>query len=393
MKAMRAFFPLVVGAGIIQFLIPSTLHNIIQEFHLGEGEGGLLPLVYFAGIMLGCVLITRLLQKLSVKTLVISGATLVSASLIATSLSQWFALFIPLLFLAGFGNGALIILPGLYATNVLREKSAGAQSALFVFLSLGTILGPLLPGLIEHLQISWRWTFAFPGLLVLLLVIPVAITRLEHMGRVEMLSFRFVREMVSFDRRFFIGLVAALTLAGGGAQGISMWLVTFLENARGLILGSAHLVLCGFAAGMLLGRLACGYVTTKGFSVYKTLLIITSGSAVLVLLAPLSPDATVDTVLFPVAALFLAGIAPLLLSAAAVYPKSESPSAYSLLYIAMAIGGAIIPYAVGHAFELVGTVAAMSSISVLLLGLLGCLLFIRRELPIREHAYYRAFAG
>ncbi len=387
---MRAFYPLMVSAGVIQILIPSTLHNIVRHFHVSEGEGGLLPLIYFAGIMLSCVLVTRFLQKLSVKTLAISGALLVSVSLIAASVSQWYALFIFFLFLAGFGNGTLIILSGLYATNVLREQSGHAQSALFVFLSLGLILGPLFPGLIEHLQLSWRWTFVFPALLVLLLVIPVAIARLERIEKLESLSFSFAREMISFDRRFFIGLVAALILASGAGQGVLMWLVTFLENARGMVQGSAHLALCGVGIGMLLGRLACGYFTKRS-SVHRILIIITIASAVLIFLAPLSHSATVNTALFLVASLFFAGLMPLLLSAAALYPKSASSSAYSLFYIAMCVGGLIIPCAVGHAFELVGAVVGMSAIAVLLLGVLACLLFIRKELPIRQHAYYNAF--
>ncbi|MCD6567934.1 MAG: hypothetical protein J7K94_04270 [Dehalococcoidia bacterium] len=89
--------------------------------------------------------------------------------------------------------------------------------------------------------------------------------------------------------------------------------------------------------------------------------------------------------------IYFAGITPLLLSASAVYPRAASSSAYSILFIMTSVGGLIVPYVMGHAFELVGAVTAMSLIGVLFLGALASLFLFTRELPIAKHAHYDAF--
>ncbi|MCK4406850.1 MAG: MFS transporter [Bacteroidales bacterium] len=390
MKCMKVFYPLMVLAGFVQLLIPSTIHIIMDHFHLSEGEVGQLPLIYFIGIMLSAILITQLIQKFSVKTLIVSSALLVSVSLVAASLSQWFVLLTFFCFFAGLGNGILIILPGVYATNVLSKESARIQSVLFGFLSFGFIVGPLFPGLIENLDISWRWAIAAPGVFILPFVIPIIITRLEHIEKAERLSFRIIKDIISFDRRFFLGMIVALILAGGAAVGFVTWIITFLEKERGMLQGSAHLVLCGIGVTIVLGRMACGYLARR-FSSYKILIIITIVSAVMIFFAPLPKVAMVNMVLFWVASLFFSGIYPLLLSAAIVYPKTESSSAYTLFFIAISVGGLSIPYVLGQIFEHVGAVAGMSSIAILFLGVLVCLFIIKRELPVCEHTHHKPF--
>jgi fucose permease len=144
---------------------------------------------------------------------------------------------------------------------------------------------------------------------------------------------------------------------------------------------------------MLLGRLACGYVVKRWVSTYRMLIIITITSAVLISLAPLFHTAAVNAALFLCASLFFAGITPLLLSASAIYPKSESSSAYSILFIMMSSGGLIVPWVMGQAFELVGVVTGMSLIGALFLGALAFMLLFRKELPIAKHAHYEAFPG
>jgi len=392
MKSMRAFYPLMVLSGFVQLVIPSTIHMIMKHFRLSEGEVGQLPLVYFTGIMLSAVLITQLIQKFSVKTLTLFSVLLVSVSLVAASLSQWFVLFVFFSFFTGLGNGTLVILPGIYATNVLSKESARIQSALFGFLSFGYIVGPLFPGLIENLKISWRWAIAGPGLFILPFVLPVLIARFERIEKAEKLSLRIIKDIFSFNPRFFLGLIVALILGGGAALGFITWLITFLEKEKGMVQSSAHLVLCGIGLTMVLGRLACGYLS-KRFSSYRILIIITIVSTILAFFAPIPKVAMVNTVLFLLASLFFSGIYPLFLSAASVYPKSESSSAYTLFFIALSVGCLSIPYVLGHIFEYVGAVAGMSSVAVLFLGVLACLLFIKRELPVRKHAHHKPFPG
>ena len=391
-KQMRAFYPLMTVAGFVQLLIPSTIHLIMVDFDLKEGTAGMMPLIYFAGIVISALLANQLLERFPTKILTVASAILVCLSLIAASLSPWFAMFIFFYLFSGIGNGALIFLPGIYATNTCGKEVPRIQAMLFGFLSFGYIVGPLIPGLIERLEISWRWAIAIPGLLIIPFVIPVAMARIKRMEEAEKLSFKTIKHMVSFDRRFFIGITLAIILAGGAALGVITWVVTFLEKERGVTLGAAHLVLCGVGTALVLGRLACGKLS-KRFSVYKILLTLVPASAVLVFIAPLPDSAAINALLFIMSALVYAGIYPMLLSASSIYPRSDSAAAYTFFFIILAIGGVTIPYVLGQVFQHAGAVAGMSSASIMLLAALGCLLSFRKEIPLSEHANHRAYPG
>jgi len=392
LKSVKAFYPLMVVSGLVQLLVPSTIHIIMDQFHLTEGEVSILPLIYFIGMMLSAVFVTHLIHRFLVKILIITSAFLIIVSLISASFSQEFEMFAFFCFFAGIGNGILIILPGIYVTNVLGKESARIQSALFGFLSFGYIVGPLIPGIIVKLDISWRWAIASPGLFMIPLIIPLVFTKLGRISKVETLSIRSVKEIIKYNPRFFAGLFIALVLGAGATQGFLIWIITFLEKERGMISGSAHLVLSGIGICLVLGRLACGYLT-KRFSTFKILIILTVVSSILIFFAPFDKNISINILLFFIASVFFAGIFPLLLSAASTYPKSESSNTYTLFFIALSLGCLFIPFVIGQIFEIAGYIAGMSSITVLFLGVLACLFIIRNVLPHKRKSSLMKHSG
>lgn len=386
MTAMYAFYPMVVIVGFIQLLVPSTIHIIMKQFQLNAGEVAVLPLLFFTGMLLNAFLITHLIKRLSVKQLMISGAIIVSASLLAASQSQLFILFALLFILIGFGNGIMVTLPGIYVTHLYSEKSAQLQSMLFSFMAVGFVIGPVFPGIVSYLQISWRWSLAFPGLLVLPALIPIILVKHESIDEAKKLTFHIVKEIISLDKRFFYGIIFAIIISAGSSVGLLTWLITFLEEERGASLGTSHIVLAVMGIAAILGRLIWAKVTPK-VTVYRTLLFIIPISALFVLIAPLPDSSTINIILFFFAMIFVSGVNPLFLSAAAVYPKSHSSSAYTILFIAMSIGGILIPFGIGKVFQYAGPVIGMSSISLLFIVVTGLLVFMKKEIPVSEHMH------
>ena len=127
MAAMHAFYPIVVISGFIQLLLPSTIRILMSQFSIKAGEAGILPLIFFSGIMTSAFAITHIIKKFSIKTIMIFATLIVSTSLIAASQSHVFLLFATLVFFTGFGNGIMVTLPGIYATNQHAEQSAKLQ--------------------------------------------------------------------------------------------------------------------------------------------------------------------------------------------------------------------------------------------------------------------------
>ncbi len=386
MAAMNAFYPMVVITGFVQLLVPSTIHMIMKHFHVEAGKAAILPLIFFTGTMISAFVITHLISRFSVKKLMLLGAIIVSGSLLIASQSQVFYLFALLYILIGFGNGLMVMLPGIYVTHLYSERSAQLQSMIFSFLALGFVIGPVFPSLVSYLHMSWQWCFAFPALLILPALIPIVFAKHEPIDKAEKLTIRIVKEIISFDRRFFFGIVIGLIISAGSAIGLLTWLITFLEEERGTSLEMSHIILSTLGIATIIGRLTWAKVTRK-ITVYRTLLFIIPISAVLVFIAPLSNSVVTNIILFFISMIFVSGINPLFLSAAAVYPKSHSSSAYTILFISMAIGGITIPFGIGQIFQHAGPVIGMSSISILFVIVTGLLLFIKKEIPISEHIH------
>lgn len=378
-KVIYAFLPLVIVTGFIQLLVPSTLHMIMKHYSLEPSKAGIIPLIYFAGILISTLTLTHIIRLLSIKQLLSTGAIIVSLCLILASQINNYYIFTISYFFVGIGNGLLMVLPGLYSTHVYGKKGAKFQSLIFIFLAAGFIIGPIFPGIIAFLGIAWQWCFVIPGLLILPTLIPILLSNHEPIDHAAPLTINTLREIVKFDSRYFYGAITIIALSAGASTGLLTWLITFLENYRGTNIGMAHIILASMGLSAVIGRLLWGKLSSK-ISCYKTLLIIVPISTIMVVIAPIPSNSIYNIILFFVAMIFLSGINPLGLASAGVYPQSHSSSAYSLFFSFGAVGGIIIPFAIGIIFQHTNPVIGMSSIAIVLLLILIALIIIKREI-------------
>ncbi|MBU4219072.1 MAG: hypothetical protein KKB90_08975, partial [Actinobacteria bacterium] len=63
---------MMVVPGIVLLLAPSTVETIMEHFGFQESMGGLLQVAYFAGGVVGALLITHVMQKFTAKEIAIS---------------------------------------------------------------------------------------------------------------------------------------------------------------------------------------------------------------------------------------------------------------------------------------------------------------------------------
>ena len=373
---VRVLYPLVIVPGIVHVLAPSTVRTIMEHLGFRESLGGLLQLVYFVGVLTGTLLITRFMQRFSIKQIALSQVLLLSVSLFAASAAPWYALLLFFYLFAGFANGILLTIPGVYITGVCGEASPRAQNILYGFFALGIVAGPIFPGLLARWGISWRWALAAPAILILPFAIPLVLVKLERLARVEKLSVKVLRDVLSFNRSLFLGLLFALLLYAGAKGSVSMWLVSFLERESGMGPGSAHLVLIILAALLMTGRWTCGYLSRKT-DPFKILFLITAVSLVLVFIAPLLAPGKGSIILYPLVGLFGSGIFPFLVGYAAWFPSAESSAVFTSIIAGAAIGGAIFPYLIGLMNQHLNPKLGMSSIAILFLGVIACLIWIK----------------
>jgi len=370
---IRAFYLLNIALGIIYILIPSTVSIVMENFNIEESLGGLQFCAFELGIIAGSIILTHLLPRFSVKRITTAGICLISASLIAASLSQVYLLFLLFYIMVGFAFGLMFSLPGTYANRFGGRRAFRIQGYLYGFLSIGYVAGPLIPDLIERLNISWRWSVALPGLFILPFIAVIMTSRFNELRDTVPLSVRSIKQVFSYDRRYLIILMACLFISYGSYVAISEWLVSFLENSSGMTASTAHLVLAIFGAAVFLGRFGSGYFSRKT-NPYNIILALSIVSMTLVFLIPLPGSSTVNAALLVATGLFMPGIPALLLGGVGHFPHSLISPTYSILMISFCLGIMTIPYLVGLIMQTAGSVAGFSSISALCLLLTALLI-------------------
>ncbi len=373
-----AFYPLMIVPGIVLLLAPSTVETIMEFFGFRESLGGLLQVSYFTGGVVGILLITRMMQKYTVKQIALSQVVLLSVSLLAASFSPWYPLLLAFMLVAGFANGILIAFPGVYVTGVSGEHSHGPQNVLYSFFALGVVTGPLLSSLIINDDPAmWRWAFRAPALLIIPLAVPAALVTFRKLKGVRALSRDTMRGVLDYNRGLFYGLLGALVLYIAAESAASMWLITFLEEEHGLSGSSAHWALTGMWIGIVAGRLACGWLT-KRVDPFRVLVFLVAASGVTLLVAPLA-GLPAALVLYPLLGLFYSGVYPILIGYASWFPPDLNSTVFTVFVAAGAAGGAVLPYLVGLVNQFAGLVIGMSSISLALFGVLGCLFWLKEH--------------
>ena len=375
-SGIRAFYPFMVVCGVIQILAPSSISIIMRQLGIGESLGGLLQTVYFVGLLFGTLLLTRFMQRFSVKQIMLAQASLLVVSLLASSLAPWYILLLIFFLFTGFANGTLVTLPAIYIAQLYGEDSPRRQNVLYGFLSLGFVVGPMIAGLIVRTELSWRWCLAIPALLAVPLALPLALVRLRQLPRPEKLSLHVLREVLAFNRSLFIGLVLAFLLYAAAQASVNTWLVSFLEIERGMVSGAAHLVLMGIAASLTLGRWICSYLAGK-IDPFDILVFITIASGVLVFLAPLPDSKTASVILYMLLGLTYSGINPFLIGYSAWFPQGESSAVLTAIISAGAIGGVFFPYLVGLLNQSINPIMGMSSVSIFVIGVIACVHWIK----------------
>jgi fucose permease len=384
-KKIWPFFPLIIVPGIVLLLAPSTVKSIMEQFGFRESLGGLIQVAYFAGGTIGILLITHLMQRFTVKQILLPQVALLSLSLIAAAISPRYPMLLFFYLIAGFANGILITYPGVYATRVCGEESHRAQNLIYGFFSLGVVTSPILARLlIDNLE-SWRWALAAPAILIIPLSIPLAISKLELIGGVGKLNRKEIKKIFAFNKSLFSGLLLALLLYIAAESAVSMWLITFLEKEYGVAPSPAHWTLTGLWIGITVGRWIVSYLVKKT-DPYRILIFLAFGSGLFVLAAPLTGSKSAGMIMYMFVGLLYSGIYPTLIGYVARFPDELSSSVFTVLLAAGALGGAVLPYLIGLVNQFAGRVAGMCSIAIPIFGVFACLYWLRPQLLGKEPA-------
>lgn len=300
--------------------VPVALKDIAADldFPLAEGGmhlGGVLQLVRSFAMCLSMAASGFMAAQIGNRRTVGFALCLISAGIFLSALSPTYMALIPMLLIAGLGEGIVEGIGTPFVQDIHDRDQGQYMNIAHGFWSFGTLAMSLAAGVLLFSGVSWRVVLCVAAALgvppILLVFLPA---RRPYPERSHGASSRDVaRNVLRIARtpRFWL-YFAAIFFAGGGEYCLTFWCASFvqLNFASTALMGAIGTA--AFSAGMLAGRTAFGALVPQRHLKRLIVAVGVFGAAVSLLILPfarnfhLMPPAAVLPVLFLI--LFLCGI-------------------------------------------------------------------------------------
>ena len=374
----------LLGAGhflshFYQLCLPPVFIAWQQAFDVSFAELGLAMAVMSAAAALMQTPMGFLVDRYGARPFLVGGTLLMTLSIAGMGFATAYWQIVVLALISGVGNS--VIHPADYAilSGSVGRARLGRSFAFHTFVGhIGFAAAPPATAALM-LLFGWRGALIFVGLLGLPVVATIlwqsrilvdqarrpqrrAETALSGTGLL------FSRSVLMFFAFFMVS-----SMAGAGIQS---WLITILHQVHGLDVAAASSALTGYLVGMTGGVLVGGWVADRTDRHLPFVVILTIGSAALLLLIGVVSLAELPTI----AVLFAAGImigasrTPRDVMVKDAAPPGQIGKVFGFVSSGMSLGGAIMPVPYGMIIDagrpdlVLGVVAALLLASLLCAG-------------------------
>ena len=372
----------MLGAGhflshFYQLCLPPVFIAWQQAFDVSFAELGLAMAVMSAAAALMQTPMGFLVDRYGARPFLVGGTLLMTLSIAGMGFATAYWQIVVLALISGIGNS--VIHPADYAilSGSVGRAWLGRSFAFHTFVGhIGFAAAPPATAALM-LLFGWRGALIFVGLLGLPVVATIlwqsrilvdqarrpqrrAETALSGTGLL------FSRSVLMFFAFFMVS-----SMAGAGIQS---WLITILHQVHGLDVAAASSALTGYLVGMTGGVLVGGWVADRTDRHLPFVVILTIGSAALLLLIGVVSLAELPTI----AVLFAAGImigasrTPRDVMVKDAAPPGQIGKVFGFVSSGMSLGGAIMPVPYGMIIDAGRPDLVLVVVAALLLASLLC---------------------
>jgi MFS family permease len=272
-----AFLCLVFMFGVPTFMMPVLYSPIIDEFGWSRTQVTLIATMKFgAGAVIG-LLFGVLLDRMSIRKIVLFAGTLSGLAMIAFLAIQSLTMFYIIGLFLGLGAVGVMISMKVLVSRRFREQQGFAVGAALLGTSVG---GTVTPTLARYLieAFGWREAAALMSAGIWLIALPVFlwIVKDEDFEEAEDLSGESRDFSTVLRQRSFWMLAAAVLLIGFVDQAMSQHFVLYLDKDVGLGLAVAAGAASAAALISIFGKVGFGWVydklSTKGVMICYVLM-------------------------------------------------------------------------------------------------------------------------
>jgi fucose permease len=329
--------------GIVLTVLGSVLPSIMTRFGIGKAEAGSLFLLMSLGILASSLVFGPLVDRYGYK-----GILLVSTLLIAAGL-EWIAFASSMtslrlaVFMIGVGGGVINGGTNALVADISSDGRAADLNLLGVFFGVGAMGVPFALG-----TLTGRFTetalVAAVGALVLIVVIFLAVAGFPAPKQPQGFPIAAAGKLVRDPLLLLMGLM--LFLESGMEISVGGWTSTFVSEVLAVPARTALVILSLYWAGMMLARLALGYLLrkTSPFIVLYTCLVIAFVAAGLLLTTTSVAIASIGVFTLGVG---FAAMFPTVLGFIGDRYATLSGTAFSIAIAMALLGGMLLPYTAG----------------------------------------------
>ena len=385
-KLMASAFAGMFVFGIVMAVLGAILPALFEKIGFSEGAAGNLFLTMNFAMLVATLAFGPMVDRFGFKALLVISSFLVAAAFLLLTLAPTYGLVLAAAVVLGFGGGGLNGGTNALTSDINPANRGAALNLLGIYFGFGALTVPFLIGaLLESLGLLRILILA--TLLSLLPLALFAVFRFPRAKQAQGFPLRQAAHVVGHPLLWLCGFL--LFFESGNEFTAGGWISTYLQRTFHVSPSAAALVLAGYWAAIMAGRLASARFA-------KTL----RGERLILLSAVLALGAAVLLVVSPSGTLAMAGAVLLGLGFSAIYPttlsivgesfSSFTGTAFSVVIAVGLAGGMISPWLVGRIAQasslrhgLIVPVFSCAMI-ILLLALITRTLESRREAGLKK---------
>jgi len=337
--------------GIVMAILGALLPSLFEKIQFDKSEAGNLFFYMNLAMLVMSIVFGPIVDRFGFKVFLICCSFLVVASLFLFTYASTYALILTAVVLLGLGGGGLNGGTNVLTSDIHPEKRSSALNRLGIFFGFGALTIPFLIGtFLNRIGLDQILLFAvFLSLIPFLLFSVFSFPRPKH-GQGFPLG--QARKVIRHPLLWICGFL--LFFQSGNEFTIGGWISTYLNETFGLTPMLASLILAGYWASIMGGRLVSTRIVRimKNESLILMSSLLSLAAAIMIVASPSRTIASVGAVLI---GLGFAAIFPTTLAVVGGAFPRFSGTAFSVIFMIALAGGMTSPWLTGkiaHAYTI-----------------------------------------
>jgi FHS family glucose/mannose:H+ symporter-like MFS transporter len=365
--------------GMSRTFLGTALPAIRSSLDLSILQAGTLPVLLQLGFSIAVFFGGPLSDIFKKRSILVIGCLLMGVSFIFFAHLNSFWISLLWIILIGIGGGLIESSSNPLLIQLYPGRELRMMNFHHFFFAAGSLIGPLVMGLLLSNSIPWQWGYTGFGFFVLIIFLFLLSQKVDSVKSGGSFDLNVMRKFIG--ERVFIFLFFTTFFAIGVQNGVSYWMVTFLKEFRNLSIALASTSLFLFFACIAIGRLSSGYLIPK-FKEPAYLISLFLLLSIMLPIAVLVPGRWAIP-FFAICGLAHSGIFPCLLGMTGKLYSVKTGTALGIIATGAGLGSAAVPWLMSLVSQITTLQTGFLSFEIFVIICLFLLIVNFKNLKIR----------